>query len=118
MDNFKFIMKLYFNWDFDFNDEDFAKGFFTQSEVWDIKQCDVCKETVIAPYNCNLMYHISKKHYVQGNFISILEKNKPVTLKNAFENFRIDGFYYLSDKEFEELKNFLISKKIIDKTKK
>ncbi len=118
MDNFKFIMKFYFDVDFDKNDENFMKGVFTQSEIWDIKQCDVCKETIITPYSCSLQYHISEKHYVQGNYMSILEENKPITLKDAFENFRIDGFYYLSDKEFEKLKNFLISKKIIDKTKK
>jgi len=78
----------------------------------------VCGYTVIAPYNCNLKYHVSKKHYVQGNFESILEKNKPITLKDAFENFNIDGFYYLSEKEFLELKNYLVGKNILTKVKK
>lgn len=117
MDEFKRVLMVHFDIDLDEMSENFIKGFFTQGEVWDIRQCDVCGHTIITPYNSILKYHVSEKHFIPGNYVSILEENKPVTLKDAFENFRIHGFYNLSEKSFLDLKNFLLGKKIIDKTK-
>lgn len=63
--------------------------------IWDVRQCEVCKETVVVPYGAPIYYHID--HYPQGKYESIIEK--PMTLKDIMNHFRVDKVYMVDEKE-------------------
>jgi len=114
MDSFKKLVMFYFNLDLDLLDKESLRDFFLQSEVWDIRQCDVCGHTIVVPYNSVLAYHISKAHLVPGNYKSILEDGKPITLVDAFEKFKLNGMEKLNEGDFLSVKNLLTKQEILD----
>ena len=71
--------------------------------IWDIKQCEVCKKTIVLPYGAPVYFHID--HFPQGKYVSLIDK--PITLKNIMKHFRVDKIYMINDDELYLIKKVI-----------
>ena len=97
----KDLSLLYFDYRGEITDQYLKK--IVNMPIWDIKQCEVCKKTIVLPYGAPVYFHID--HFPQGKYISLIDK--PITLKNIMKNFRIDKVYMVDNDELSLIKKII-----------